>query len=89
MLELEAPQDAYLATLDGRRKAHLMSTSGPIPNVGDHVAIVMQGSPNQRIFARVTYIEVCADISKLLIVLSLDVRLSTSRLQAVKVPERE
>lgn len=83
--------EAYYATLDGRRKAHIVQNTPLLPKVGDHVAICLRvkGRESGRIFARVTFVEAYPSPNGDLAVLSLDIRLSTSRMKKVEIPNDE
>lgn len=87
MIDLAIASEHYLATLDGRRRAHPLSRTVGAPELGDPVRLreVRDGFATGRAaWARVTYVETLGEGITAVYVLSLDVRMSTDRMPAVK-----
>lgn len=88
MFELVTLPDAFNATLEGRRRHHVLTRTVGAPRAGDAVRIaeVCDGNYTGRAaFARVTFVETLSGGSLGPIhVLSLDVRMSTDRTPALR-----
>ena len=89
MVELLASPADFAATVAGTRKAHVVfppySQQGF--QVGDHVAL-LNAQSTERAFARITYVQgYLHSDGRPVLVLSLDVRATTSRMRAVSPEE--
>lgn len=86
MLELTTIPEHYKATLEGRRKHHVLLRTVGAPVAGDiaRVAEVLDGHyTGKACFARVTYVETLGGPLGPMHVLSLDVRMSVERMPAL------
>lgn len=83
MREFEVTPEQLAGLVAGQRRVHVHARDPRVDEEllcpGDHVSIQAKGSP-ARAFARVTWVELHNDGR--LVVLSLDVRMSTSGLRA-------
>lgn len=91
MLELVADSSAFAATRDGRRKHHVLTGVVGAPEVNDPARVIelRNGEPTGAMaFARITFVETIESARGPAHVLSLDVRMSTDRMPAIR-PEKE
>jgi hypothetical protein len=92
MLELPADTETYLATIEGRRKAHVFVTTRLFPIVDDTVAIChMEGSKVLgKAFVKVTFVETMPGChGESIVVISYEMRASTGRMKKVQIPNEE